>query len=169
MPVLVKKALVGVEVLPAGCSWPCVGAQIDQPVHQGLNTLPPTIFPSVTGIRLETIAPGVIPLAPSSQPSGRKYILATECSKPSAAKAVIGKMIARILPETRCALIDNQTARQTSALQRTPRTKASDQDNDTFPVAIAVAVSATAPSPRPSEPDQKTIIAVAPAPTKFAI
>jgi len=53
-----------------------------------------------------------------------KYILATLCSKPAATKAVMGKMIDRILSVVLRALKVNQTARHTSALHRIPSTSA---------------------------------------------
>ena len=74
--------------------------------------VPPIILPMVTGTRLfrrkfETVRSGYIAaLLPAvfqkedpapermSSPIGIKYMLATQCSKPAATKAVIGKMIA---------------------------------------------------------------------------
>ena len=50
-------------------------------------------------------------------------MLATTWSKPIATNAMIGKKIARILPETDFAASDIHTARQTSQLQPTPRRK----------------------------------------------
>src|ERR1700733_15693805 len=68
---------------------------------------PPTILPSVTGTRLwitpasvmeEASKPaGTCPVSTSSQASGRKYMLATQCSKPAATKAEIGKITATIV------------------------------------------------------------------------
>jgi hypothetical protein len=60
-------------------------------------------------------------------------------------KAVIGKRIARILPDTTCAAIGNYKARQTSSLHRTPRKKASTNAKAIFAVATRVALSPTAP------------------------
>ena len=71
---------------------------------------PPTIFPSVTGTRLWIIPDivisdaskfaGTLPVWVSSQASGRKYMLATQCSKPAAMKAEIGNIRATILSVT---------------------------------------------------------------------
>lgn len=95
-------------------------------------------------------------------------MFATECSNPSATKAVIGKTMAMIFPLTVRALSDNHTARQTSVLHSTPRMKASNQGIETLPAAIAAAVSPTAPSPRGSTPDHWIIRAIAAAPMKLA-
>ena len=67
-------------------------------------------------------------------------MLATTWSKPIATNAMIGKKIARILPETDFAASDIHTARQTSQLQPTPRR------NDLpvrLPVALAKAIAAS--------------------------
>src|SRR6266850_7378736 len=66
---------------------------------------PPTILPSVTGTRLWIIpdivmseaskSVGTLPVWVSSQANGRKYMLATQCSKPAAIKAETGNMRAR--------------------------------------------------------------------------
>ena len=50
-------------------------------------------------------------------------MLATTWSNPMATNAMIGKKMARILPETDVAAIDIHTARQTSQLQPTARRK----------------------------------------------
>ena len=52
-------------------------------------------------------------------------MLATTWSKPSATKAVIGKMIASTLPPTSVAASVIHTARQTSQLQPTARSSCS--------------------------------------------
>jgi len=63
---------------------------------------PPTILPSVTGIRLWMIPAmvmaeasnpaGTLPVCVSSHARGRKYMLAMQCSKPAATKAEIGRI-----------------------------------------------------------------------------
>ena len=63
-------------------------------------------------------------VASQPQAEGIKYMFAIECSKPTATKAVIGGIIARILSVVVRALKLNQTARQTRALQKTPSMKA---------------------------------------------
>ena len=49
-----------------------------------------------------------------------KYILTTQCPNPAETKAVIGKMIDKILYVLLCALKQNQTAGQTNALHIIP-------------------------------------------------
>lgn len=51
-------------------------------------------------------------------------MLATESSNPHATNVVIGKTVATLLSVTLRAPMHNQTARQTSTLQRTPRARA---------------------------------------------
>src|ERR1700733_843743 len=94
---------------------------------------PPTILPSVTGTRLWIIPDiviseasklvGMLPVCASSQANGRKYMLATECSKPAAIKAETGNMRARILSVTDRPAYASQTAKQTSKLHRMPLKK----------------------------------------------
>ncbi len=67
-------------------------------------------------------------------------MLATTWSKPIATKAMIGKKMARILPETDVEASDIHTARQTSQLQPTPRRNTCQCDS---PVALAVAIEAS--------------------------
>jgi predicted ATPase with chaperone activity len=55
--------------------------------------------------------------------AGRKNMLATTWSNPSATKAMIGKKMARILPPMSSAPMAIHTARQTSQLQPTARMK----------------------------------------------
>ena len=73
-------------------------------------------------------------------------MLTTECSNPHATNAVIGKTVARILSVTLRAPMHSQTARQTSTLQRTPRTKAETGSRAILLRAIRTIVSPTAPS-----------------------
>ena len=54
-------------------------------------------------------------------PMGTKYMFTTQCSKPEATKAVIGKTKARILSTVLRALKLSQTARITGILHRIPR------------------------------------------------
>ncbi len=72
-------------------------------------------------------------------------MFATECSKPAATKAVIGNTTARILSATVRAAYDIHTARQTSALQRTPSATAWSQPRDVLATPIPSAVSPTCP------------------------
>ncbi len=58
------------------------------------------------------------------RPTGMKYMLAMLCSNPAATKAAIGGIMLKILSVVLRALKHNQTARQTRALQKMPRTKA---------------------------------------------
>ena len=126
------------------------------------------MLPSVTGIRLARKPAAVTLSAPASMAIGIRYMLATECSKPSATNADIGKMIASTLPGTSWAAKHSHTARHTRTLHRMPRKNASVTPSATLACAIAIAVSATAPPPSPSVPDQHTMSAVPSAPTRFA-
>ena len=54
---------------------------------------------------------------------GKKNMLATECSRPTATKAEMGKMMARIFPATSRAAMASHTARQTRMLHKIPRKK----------------------------------------------
>jgi hypothetical protein len=94
---------------------------------------PPTILPSVTGTRLWIIPDivtgeasklaGTLPVCVMSQANGRKYMLATLCSKPAAIKAETGNKRARILSVTDRPAYASQTAKQTSKLHRIPLKK----------------------------------------------
>ena len=81
------------------------------------------------------------------RPRGTKYMLATECSKPAATKALIGGTMAR----TRSAVVRaesvSQTARQTSVLQSTPSATACAKPSSTLACAMARAVTPKAPPP----------------------
>src|SRR6201999_670051 len=87
---------------------------------------PPTILPSVTGTRLWIIPDIVIseasqlvvmlPVCASSQAHGRKEMLATQCSKPTAIKAETGNKRARIMSVKDRPAYASQTAKQTSKL-----------------------------------------------------
>ncbi len=65
-----------------------------------------------------------------------KYMFATECSKPDATKAIMGKKIAHILPVISVAAILSHTARTTSQLHKIPRTKACPKGSPIFPAAM---------------------------------
>ena len=53
---------------------------------------PPTILPSVTGIRLANMPQNLAPNWPAAKrPAGRKYMFAMECSKLQVTKVMIGK------------------------------------------------------------------------------
>src|SRR4029453_13131506 len=86
---------------------------------------------------------------PAQIAAGRKNMLATTWSKPIATNAMMGKKIARILPETDFADSDIQTARQTSQLQPTPRRKTCQRDS---PVALAWAHAASPSKVSPALP-----------------
>ena len=81
-----------------------------------------------------------MPGTPAKIAAGRKNMLATTWSKPIATKAMIGKKIARILPDTDVAANDIHTARQTSQLQPTARRNVCQTDS---PVALPVAIAAS--------------------------
>src|SRR5678815_3829941 len=132
--------------------------------------VPPRTLPSVTSARLLT-APATesgaeVPVA-SATPIGRKYMLATECSNPQATNAVIGKTVARILSVTLRAPMHNQTARQTSTLQRIPRTTAETGSRAILLRAIWTIVSPTKPLLIVCTPASHTKIAVPTAPTRL--
>src|SRR3989338_1068231 len=123
---------------------------------------PPTIFPNVTGKRLLTnidsrvrpekslalpvrvvTASRTIGLFFNNNPIGMKYILATLCSNPRATNAVMGKSMDSILSVVLRPLIHNHTARQTRALHKTPREKATRNDKPTLALAIKSAFAPT--------------------------
>ncbi len=52
---------------------------------------------------------------------GMKYMFATQCSKPEATNAMMGKKMPKIFPTTSWDAIASHTARQTSQLQPIPR------------------------------------------------
>ena len=94
-------------------------------------------------------------------------MLATECSNPPATNAVVGKTVARILSVTLRAPMHNQTARQTSTLQRTPRARAETGSSAILLRAIWTIVSPTAPLLMVCTPASHTKPAVPTAPTKL--
>src|ERR1700741_1124063 len=65
---------------------------------------------------------GTWPVWTSTQARGRKYMLATQCSKPAAMKAETGNIRATILSVTDRPAYASQTAKQTSRLHRMPLT-----------------------------------------------
>ena len=73
-------------------------------------------------------------------------MLATECSNPPATNAVVGKTVARILAVTLRAPMHNQTARQTSTLQSTPRGRAETGSSAILLRAIWTIASLTTPN-----------------------
>ena len=122
------------------------------------RSVPPTILPAVTAIMFFTIGRRETPFCTSSTaPKGKKNQLAMECSKPIATNAVIGKRIAKILPDTLRAPIASQIARQTSTLHRTQRVNASDRDRATLVWAMFTKVCPTALSPSCATLLQKTV------------
>jgi hypothetical protein len=106
--------------------------------------------------------------APSSIASAKKYMLATECSKPAATKAVIGKTMASTLSLTLRPAIAIHTAMHTSTLHSTPRKNASSHGSSALAVAMRIAVRATAPSFIDACPDSHTSSARPTAPAKLA-
>ena len=77
--------------------------------------------------------------------TGRTYILAIECSKPTPTKAEIGGIITATLPATERAAKLIQTARQTSILHKIPRKNASVGLSCNFVSAISATLSDRAP------------------------
>ena len=67
-----------------------------------------------------------MPLSFSSSASGKKYMLAIECSKPAATKAEIGSTMAMNLSTTLRPASTIHTAMHTSTLHSTPRKNSSD-------------------------------------------
>src|SRR6267142_6242391 len=63
---------------------------------------------------------GVLPVRVINQANGRKYMLATQCSKPAAMKAETGNASATILSVTDRPAYASHTARQTSRIHKTP-------------------------------------------------
>src|SRR5574341_8802 len=108
------------------------------------STVPPRMFPIVTSTRFPT-APdtdrGAALPAANAMPIGRKYMLTTECSKPQATKALMGKTIARTLSATPRAPMQSHTARHTSTLHKIPRATADTGSSATLPRAIWIIVS----------------------------
>ena len=74
-------------------------------------------------------------------------MFATQCSKPAATNAAMGKTTARILSDTLRPALASHTARQTSTLQSTPLKKASLKDNEHLAAARFTAALAIAESP----------------------
>ena len=72
-------------------------------------------------------------------------MLATLCSNPAATKAVMGKMMARILSVTLRAEIQSQTAKQTSALHMAPSAMAWTKSRLHLALAMPRALAPTAP------------------------
>ena len=123
---------------------------------------PPMIFPRVTGMRFLikkfltvrllnntslsvkiVVADNTVGLFFSKIPSGIKYILAIECSKPQATNALTGNTMANILSTTFLPEKQSQTARHTRALQSIPLTNASIKPKLTFALAIKTALAPT--------------------------
>jgi len=129
------------------------------------------MLPIVTGRRLPTrkqlhvIGASVSPW--SSIPAGMKYMFATECSNPAANERGDGKDDAEDLVRRRARREPSQTARQTSALQKTPRATASPKSREHLALAIASAVAATLPFPSEWTPVRPIPTAVADAPTRL--
>src|ERR1700761_4046545 len=122
-------------------------------------TVPPIKLPIVTGMRLLTRkfhqvssgkSAGALPMEVQKEvgapvlikrPIGMKYALAMQCSKPAAAKAVIGGMIVKTRSTVVRAAKHIQTVRQTSALHMIPRVNAGINASYAFAFAVVNAVS----------------------------
>src|SRR5215207_4246021 len=63
---------------------------------------------------------GTLPVCVINQAKGRKYMLATQCSKPAAMKAETGNTSATTLSVTDRPAYASHTAKQTSRLHKTP-------------------------------------------------
>ena len=90
------------------------------------------------------------PPALSSIASGKKYMLAIECSKPAATKAEIGTTMATALSTTLRPAIAIHTAMHTRMLHSTPRKKAA-QAMASRLLPVKSSAPATTTSKRPSE------------------
>src|SRR5258705_4229647 len=126
---------------------------------------PPTMFPAVTGARLQmkllqvrsgksaavlftafqndSGAPALM-----NNPIGMKYTFATQCSNPAAANAATGGTAVTTRSTFVLALKHIQTARHTSALHMMPSVKADRKGNEAFAVAVFKATRPTAPPPK---------------------
>ena len=89
-----------------------------------MNTMPPTMLPRVTGIKLAVKKWLKVMSAPRAIPMGIKNMFATLCSRPMATKAQIGGHRPRILPGRLLAAPAHHTATHTSQLARMARMKA---------------------------------------------
>jgi hypothetical protein len=87
------------------------------------KTTAPTRFPVPASSQFSRMSAQDRPSTPANLAAGRKNMLATTWSNPIATKAMIGKKMARILPDTEVAASDIHTARQTSQLQPKARRK----------------------------------------------
>jgi hypothetical protein len=99
---------------------------------------PATVFPRVTGMRLEVMKWPKETGAPAEMPMGMRNMFATECSRPRATKADMGNQTPTAFPARLVAAEACQTPMQTRKLQRTPREKASIQVRDVFATASLV-------------------------------
>src|SRR5687768_5493918 len=96
--------------------------------------------------------------------SGKKYMLATECSKPAATNALMGNTTAITLSVTLRPASVIHTAMQTSTLQSTPRKNAVQNGS----AALAFAISRYVPAIGSASPERTTNAARPAAPTKLA-
>src|SRR5208282_6381782 len=88
---------------------------------------------------------GTLPVSVNSQAKDRKYMLATECSKPAATNAEIGRIRPMILSVTERPAAAIQTARQTSKLHRMPLKKSVVREGEIFPTAVVSIAKPTRP------------------------
>lgn len=102
------------------------------------QTIPPNIFPKVTGKRLSKKKADHVTLAPAKMPAGIINIFATECSRPKVTKAEIGNQMATAFPMVSFAIDAMYTAMHTSQLQRMPRTKAVAKGSEVLVLANAM-------------------------------
>ena len=109
------------------------------------------MLPSVTQNRFPATSASEAS-APAHNPAGNRNMFATECSNPSVTKAVTGHSTPRILSVAVRAAKLSQTARQTSALHKAPRTKASTGGSPAFTVAAFAATAPIGPSSKPDMP-----------------
>ena len=75
---------------------------------------------------------------------GKKYMLATQCSKPQATKAAMGSKMPTTLSTTVLPAVPIHTARHTKMLHRMPRKKIVTQSTVTLPAATLTMELATA-------------------------
>ena len=94
-------------------------------------------------------------------------MLATQCSKPAAMKAMTGSRAEKNLSVTDVAAWPTQTARHTSMLQRMARAKATPQSSAALPSATVIAASPTAPPLAEATPAASTSPAASTLPTRL--
>ena len=142
-------------------------ADVDDPIDEPDETLPPTILPAVTLTRFRTAPAMSGSTRPPSMATGMAYMLATECSNPAITNAAIGKMISTTLSVRLRPAKLSHTAKQTRTLQSTPRKKPSIGESTSLACAIVAAVLPTEPPSKSRIPDQTTRSAVPSAPRRL--